>query len=162
MKAEELFKNIELTKEQEEYIKKYLGIKDKKRKPEIGAKYFYIDSFGDIEQNVFGNDSADEYKILTNNMFKIKEDALFRLEQIKVYNELKNFSDENNEEIDWENVNTYKYSLTFNFYKKNIDIVSIGGLLEIGQIYFSSYELAEQAIEKVGADRIKKYLFGVE
>lgn len=33
---------------------------------------------------------------------------------------------------------------------------------QIGAIYFSSEELANQAIEQVGKNRIKKYLFEVK
>ena len=99
--------------------------------------------------------------ISLGNCFKTEEEAAFRLEQIKVYNELKNFADENNEEIEWKN-GTAKYIITFDTEDEKIETNIIFYIQDIAQIYFSSKELAEQAIEKVGADRIKKYLFGVK
>ena len=43
------------------------------------------------------------YQIAKEEKIKTKEEAKFRLEQIKVYNELKNFADENNGEMNWRN-----------------------------------------------------------
>ena len=155
----EKYGDVELTEEQEKHIKECLNIKEK-WKPEEDENFYFVNSCGDIFINTFHNTCDDKFRILTNNYFKTEEEAKFKLEQIKVYNELKNFADENNEEIDllkYENL----YRIEYLVYNKRLD-VSNYVMLDIGQIYFSSEKLAQQAIEKVGADRIKKYLFGVE
>lgn len=158
----EKYQDVEITEEQAKQIKDILGIKESKKwKPEKGENYYYIMSCGEIESQYFNNIEADKFRILTNNYFKTREEAEFRLEQIKVYNELKNFADENNEEIDWE-CDEPKYYCYFSSISKNLVISDISRMKDIGQIYFSSRELAEQAIKKVGVARIKKYLFGVE
>lgn len=163
MKIKELlinYKDVELTKEQEKQIKEYLGIKESKKwKPEKGEKYWCVDSGLSVLNPFFANDNLDNTYLFTNNFFKTEEDALFRLEQIKVYNELKNFADENNEEIDWEDNSIKKWFIMYDY--SNLGIIFNYYLQHIGNIYFSSRGLAQQAIEKVGADRIKKYLFGV-
>lgn len=158
----EKYGDVELTEEQVKHIKECLNIKDKKWKPELGQKYYYTDSFGDVEQSIFGNDSSDEYKILTNNMFKTKEEAKLHLEKLNVYYELKNFADENNEEMDWNDTNQSKCNLSYNYKCKEIEIGCVFWCKYVGEIYFTSKEIAKQAIAKVGADKIKKYLFGVE
>lgn len=156
------YKDVELTKEQEKQIKEYLGIKESKKwKPERGEMYFYLDDYGDIEFNFFADDSIDKYKLNTGNFFKTEEDVKYRIEQIKVYNELKNFADENNDEIDWKNDHTLKYHIGLDYEDNYLQVFNSIDYRYIGQTYFSSRELAQQAIEKVGADRIKKYLFGV-
>lgn len=169
MKLKELleqYSNVELTEEQEKQIKDYLGIKNSKKwKPKNSEKYFYINCYGEIDYAAYdNNDEADVYELFVNNCFKTKQEAEFRLEQIKVYNELKNFADENNDEIDWKDDNENQYLITYNHRRgqKGIDIYATISTQDIGQIGFSSRQLAEQAIEKVGADRITKYLFGVE
>ena len=151
------YKNVELTEEQEKHIKDYLGIKNKKWRLKEGENYYFVNSYGCISNSK----NYDEFRLITNNCFKTQKDAEFRLEQIKVYNELKNFADENNEEIEWKN-GTAKYIITFDTEDEKIGTNIIFYIQDIAQIYFSSKELAEQAIDKVGADRIKKYLFGVE
>ena len=167
MKLKELleqYSDVELTEEQEKQIKDYLGIKNSKKwKPKNTEKYFYIDCYGEIDYAVYdNNDEADVYGLFVNNCFKTKKEAEFRLEQIKVYNELKNFADENNDEIDWKNKYQEKYYFCLNHSDNSFLICDVEFAEDIGRIYFSSKELAKQAIKKVGADRIKKYLFGVE
>lgn len=159
----EKYGDVELTEEQEKHIKEYLRIKNKKWKPKKGEKFFYTDGYGEVDYGIYDEDDADTaYATLTNNYFKTKEEAEFKLEQIKVYNELKNFADENNEEIDWENVNKRKYFIRLNRCQNILIFDGYFNFQDIGQIYFSSEKLAQQAIDKVGADRINKYLFGVE
>lgn len=167
MKLKELLKNVkdvELTKEQEKQIKDYLGIKDNKKwVPEKNESYFYIDDDGKIDKITYAQPGCSnyEFRILTNNYFKTEEKAEFRLEQIKVYNELKNFADDNNDEIDWENENEDKFYINYVHLNKQVSCFTANSIQDIGQIYFTSEKVAIQAIEKVGEDRIKKYLFGV-
>lgn len=164
MKIKELLEqvqDVELTEEQEKHIKEYLGIKNKKWRPEIGKRYYYVDTYLATDYHYFDNDDTDNALLFTNNCFKTEEEALFRLEQIKVYNELKNFADENNEEIDWE-CDAPKYYFYLNSINNELVLSDLCRTRDIGQIHFSSRKLAEQAVAKVGVDRIKKYLFGVE
>ncbi len=160
----EKYGDVELTEEQEKQIKEYLGIKNKKWRLAKNEEYFVIDLVS-MENNIqlkFNNNVDLTLKhISLGNCFKTKEEADFRLEQIKVYNELKNFADENNEEIDWK-CDAPKYYFYLNSINNNLVLSDLCRMRDIGQIYFSSKELAQQAIDKVGADRIKKYLFGVE
>lgn len=168
MKLKELLKNVEdveLTEEQEKQIKDYLGIKDSKKwKPERNESYFFVDNKGMIDKVLGAQPRCEDYqfRILTNNYFKTKEEAEFRLEQIKVYYELKNFADENNDEFDWTNQEQFKYYMDYSYSKNKLSLHVWQTIRDIGQIYFSSRELVKQAVEKVGEDRIKKYLFGVK
>ena len=167
MKLKELLKNVEdveLTEEQEKQIKDYLGIKDSKRwKPKENERYYIVTTRLTVGEAFYTvNDEINAARLLVNNCFKTKKEAEFRLEQIKVYNELKNFADENNNGICWKDENEDKFYINYIHSDKQVLCFSANFIQDIGQIYFSSEELAEQAIEKVGEDRIKKYLFGVE
>lgn len=156
------YKDVELTKEQEKQIKEYLNIKENKKwRPEKEELFYFITSLGEIQQDTTEN-TNNNFKIFTNNCFKTKEEAEFRLEQIKVYNELKNFADENNGEMNWRNFHQYKYFIYLNYGDECLSVSKYSSVQYQGTIYFTSEKLAEQAIKKVGADRIKKYLFGVE
>lgn len=157
----------ELTEQQEEQIRKYLGIKkNKKWKPKNRDKYYYIDSYGYVVDKMFIEEIPDVYRLSINNCFKTEEEAEFRLEQIKVYYELKNFADENNDDIDW-NDDEFKYHICNKYTDETASNRYIGinpaiVTQSIGEIYFSSEKIAHQALAKVGVDRIKKYLFEVE
>lgn len=166
MKIKEFFEkyaNVEFPEEQEKQVKEFLGIKEiKKWKPKKSEIYYFLTSYGDVGDTPFMSYDKDQIRLSTGNCFKTEEEAKFRLEQMKVYNELKNFADDNNEEIDWEKIDIEKYYITYDCKNNKLDNCYIFTFQRIGEIYFSSQELVEQAIEKVGADRIKKYLFGVE
>lgn len=167
MKLKELIKNVEnveLTPEQEKQIKDYLGIKDNTRwKPKADETYWYIMGDGDISGTPWSNYceiDADHFAM--NNCFKTREKAEFALEKTKVYLELKNFADEHNDPIDWRDGRSEKYVISYCNIDKRVCIDGWSTTQFMGCVYFSSIELAKQAIETVGEDRIKKHLFGVE
>lgn len=154
MKIKELLEkygNVEINEEKEKELKDLLGVKD-----------YYVSEAGQILNDCWNYHRVDYYRFNTNNCFKTKEEAEFRLEQIKVYNGLRTFADEYNDIIDWKNCEQNKYVITYDHYN-NIFVFGIyNQFIVLGTIYFTSKELAEQAVEKIGVERIKKYLFGVE
>lgn len=82
---------------------------------------------------------------------------------LHVYFCLKNFAKKNNsKEFDWGDENQHKYSIIYDHRISEIQIVETNHIKDVGQIYFSSEEIARRAIEFVGEDNIKKYLFGIE
>lgn len=168
MKLKELIKNVEnveLTPEQEKQIKNYLGIKDFKRwKPNDGERCWTILGDFTADTNYFTPDyNPDKRRYKYGNLFKTKEEAEFALEKIKIYIELKNFADENNgRPIEWQQPNIKNYYIYWSHNRNALYVSDHWTCQDLGQIYFSSEELAKQAIQKVGEDRIKKYLFGVE
>ena len=121
-----------------------------------GEKYYWIDSDGNVYPSFWENDSVDEGRLLIGNIFKTEEEATFELERLKVLHELQELGrpfkpgvmnfyftiDEPNDGMVFLWVNSSR-CLHFN-------------------CYFDSEEEAKKAIEKIGRDRIKKYLFGVE
>lgn len=157
---------VELTKEQEKQLKDLLGVKENKNskrwKPKNYEYYYYIRNTGNIDCFTWDGGNTDTFLYLTNNMFKTAEEAEFYREKLQIYHELKLFADENNEEIDWKNADQTKYLFLFDYENNKIIHDTSRFLRRIGSIYFSSKELAQQAVEKVGEDRIKKYLFEVE
>lgn len=157
---------VKITKEQEKQLKEILGIKENKNSKRWKSKnyeyYYYIRMTGNIDCFTWNGGNIDTFLYLTNNCFKTGEEAEFHLEKLKVYHELQLFADEHNEKIDWNNIKQTKYVFLFDYKDNKIIHDTSRFLRRMGSIYFSSKELAEQAIKKVGEDRIKKYLFGVE
>lgn len=142
--------------------------KNKVWKPEENEKYYYSYSYGSIEFDIFHNSNASgtylhEERYAIGNCFKTKEEAEFALEKQKVIMELKRFLLEHNEEeIDWSNINQYKYYLYFNHYENRICISACTYYTYTQCIYFTSSEIAQAAIKEIGEERIKKYYFEVK
>ena len=80
-----------------------------------------------------------------------------------VYNALKKYAEENNEEaIDWTKKQTKyiikcdrKYNELFIDFTSRLDQI-------MNQVYFTSIETARSAMEEIGEDMIKKYLFNIK
>ncbi len=143
--------------------------KSKDWKPREGELYFYINSNGEIEYRYYKNRNINDKRRICNigNYFKTDEEADHMVEKLKVIKELKDFAIENrDEEISWEEddeYNRYKYSIYFDYRLESIRInwTTVAHDSPFN-LYFTSLEIAKEAIKKIGEDRIKKYYFDIE
>lgn len=128
--------------------------------PEIGEKFYFLMSPGDIEDDVKEIDD-DFFNNLyaIGNCFKTKEDAKHAVEKLKVITELKRYASEHNEEIDWGNNFQSKYELTYDPNENTVKVVRVSQ--KGGGIYFSSFEICMEACIAVGEERIKKYYLNI-
>lgn len=156
-----------LSEEEREQLMKLIQKSNKtKRKiwePEYDEWYFSISGCGEVESFNWLNDSTDDSSYGIGNCFKTREDAEFALEKLKVEAELRRFAEENNEcGIDWKNKNQEKWYIFYNYNdNKSIWFGSVCNH-KMNIIYFSSKEIAKQAVEYIGEERLKKYYFEVE
>ena len=146
-------------------VKKATGKESKAWKPKDNKTYYYMASDGDTSDAYWNNNSKiDNDRYAIGNCFPTKEKAKFAVERLKVIAELKRFAQENNEkEIDWRDYRQCKYFIYCEFHD-NAEYIDIGCVKECknNDIYFTSEEIAQQAIYTIGEDRIKKYYLEVE
>lgn len=144
-------------------IEKANKAKSKVWKPKENETYYYLYSYGNIDEDTWDSANGDKKRYALGNCFKTKEEAEFALERQKVITELKRFTLEHNEgEIDWSNGSQYKYYLYFNHYENRICISACTYYTYTQCIYFTSSEIARAAIQEIGEERIKKYYFEVK
>lgn len=142
-------------------IKKSDGCKRKVWKPECDKNYWIINGFRVVNSS-WDNDNVDYRRYEIGNCFKTEKEAKFALEKLKVETELRRFAEENNEcEIDWTDRKQNKWLICYNYDSKNID-TGYDNTLRTHYIYFSSKEIAKQAIKHIGEERLKKYYFRIE
>ena len=139
-------------------IKKQIEECDKKvfKPNELGEKYYTISTKGKIGSCSFCNDDFDKEIIDFGNYFKTQEEAERKRFEIKLHRQLELFALENNEtEIDWNDMSK-KYMI---FYSKNIgmSIDKVYSLKDFGQVYFTSKEIAEKAVEAFKDDLIRYF-----
>lgn len=143
--------------------------KSKVWKPSAGELYYYINSKGQIEFSYYNNRSTKDKLHICNigNYFKTDEEADHMVEKLKVIKELQDFAIENrDEEISWEEddeYNCYKYSIYFDYRLESIRVnwTTVAHDSPFN-LYFTSLEIAKEAIKTIGEDRIKKYYFDVK
>ena len=127
--------------------------------PEFGDVYWIIDGEGEAAIQKWIDDSYDKGALANNAIFETQEAAEFEAERLKVLRELEKLGRafkpfEKN----------YSVSLEYRFlHKEELVIIFTEAAKHLyGKYYFDTEEEAQEAINKIGADRIKKYLFGAE
>lgn len=125
-----------------------------------GDRYLFLTNLGKIMTGIWHNDYSDHNRLRFGNVFLTEEDAKFASERLKVIAELKKYAKEfSNEE--WEKMNSPKHYLVYD-YDDYVVRICVVHFMKNNVIYFESEEKANEAIEAVGKDRVKKYYLGVK
>lgn len=146
---EELKALKERISELEEQAKKEDGF------PQKDDTYWYINTYGVVSDETWENHLTDTDMFKIGNVFKTEEQAKFAVEKLKVEAELRKFSRPFG-------IGGFNYCILGDLEEGRVDVMCRAYLPTQGTIYFESAEKAQQAIESVGEERIKKYIFGVE
>lgn len=145
--------NIEKTEEENNY--KRVRVKE-------GEKYWSLGDFGDSTSYKDLNDKIDNFNYRIGNYFKTKEQAENYKEKLLIEQELRDVAMELNkgEKIDWDDVNQEKISLGYNFPVNSIQC-SYEYLFKCqDKIYCLDKNFKDVAIERIGEERLAKYLKG--
>lgn len=140
--------------------------KSKVWRPEYKEEYYCLVSTGEVECTSYSqNLRSDEDRVILGNCFETKEEAEHMVEKLKVIKELQDFALEHNEREIGKTIkdaleNCY---LTYHYIDKKVKIENCYNYKYLPfNLYFTSKEIAKQAIETIGEERIKKYYFDVE
>ena len=128
--------------------------KQEREFPQFGDDYWYVDSDTDVMDTASYDGEYDRGRLSIGNVFKTKEQAEFQVEKLKVEAELRKFSRPFKED-------EYNSFIELYMFDKTLTVDSNEYWQTQGVIYFESDEKAQQAIDTVGEERIKKYIFGV-
>lgn len=164
---EEIKVNLDnLTNEERETLLKLVEKGNKTNKKRWRGKkndtYYYFSGSYRLFDTVESEDNYDDNNYQFGNYFKTKEEAEFARKKRLIYQKLKDYALEHNtEEIDLNNNIQHKWFMRYDNVCKKMRCFCITSLIHINQIYFTSEEIARDAVEEIGEDNIKKYLFGV-
>ena len=139
-------------------IKKQIEECDKKvfEPIKLGEEYWYLNELGFPVEDKNEKYFVDNTRFDFGNYFKTQEEAERKRFEIKLHRQLELFALENNDiEIDW-NDSSKKYKIN---YSKNIgmSIDKVYSLKDFGQVYFTSKEIAEKALETFVDDLIRYF-----
>ena len=125
-----------------------------------GDEYYYIDYYGEIK-SVFNECCDEDLSIIEiGNAFLTREEAEFEVERRKCEAILLKYGTRDIGSLG--DINAHKYFIVYSNYRNEISISFNQCAQNQGTIYFESKELALKAIEEVGEDRLKKYVFNVK
>ena len=120
-----------------------------------GNYYYYIKETGEIGCNTEDEMYGDNLCYTIGNYFKTREEAKFESERLKVIIELREWAIPADNDFSWK-TDIIKYIIAL-----SEDIVSVGKYYSYqpSDLVFASEEMAKNAIEAVGEERILKYYF---
>lgn len=132
---------------------------ERRWKPEFHDKYYYIDSAGVVNVGYWDDSKIDKIRYALGNIFKTEEEAKFAVEQLKVLAQIKQYVDDDKK---WSSGNEH-WLIEYDVDKDHIEANYCYYILSISSnLYFSSKEQAQKAINAIGEERLKKYYFCVE
>ena len=140
----------------DEFDKRVEALKvDEQEFPQDGDEYWYIDTTGDIYNENWECFGFEKATLEIGNVYKTRKEAEFAVEKLKVEAELRKFS----RPFELDSLNHYIFLDTDD---DCLGVDSLSFCQSQGTIHFEGEEKAQQAIDAVGEQRIKKYIFGVE
>ena len=123
--------------------------------PQYGDTYWCINAYGVVSKEIWDGYDIKKDMLVIGNGFRTEQEAEFAVEKLKVEAELRKFSDS------WDLEETqYTFSFDWELGEFNIEYPDYNQYPN--SYYFYSVDDLQQAIETVGRERIKKYIFGVE
>ena len=120
-------------------------------KPKNYEKFWFINVWGKIEYDVIYCSGFGDYLYKHTKLFQTQEEAedyKWFLDKVDEYKKPFSFNEDN-------------YFFWCDSNEKIMDISSSSYVQYQGTIFFGSRKNVENFIEKVGKDRIKKYMFGI-
>lgn len=161
MKAKIIYNGKEAEIEITDEIEKLFGMnKSKQIGFENGDVYYYLADDGEVDSDKWDGSELDTNRLARRNAFCTQEGAQFKADKDLLIAEMETFAEENNGEIDWNDLCQDKYYIYIDYCDNELEIGTDCSIRDTFQIYFSSEEIAQKAINKFG-ERIKKYLFNI-
>ena len=131
---------------------------NKRWRSKNGDLYWLVGSNGKHDWSYELNRDSDSFRYDTHNYFQTEEEAQRYAKVLETERQLKKFADEHNDVIDWSDINQHKWNLCYYYSRYEVSPIRCCGVKESRTIYFSSEEIAQQAMDEIGKEKIKNYL----
>lgn len=125
-----------------------------------GDKYFALCTDGDIVENTWEDDDTDRSIRYSGNAFLTYEEAEFERGRRNVETELIRLGGTRNM-MSLGDEDVYKYFIEYDYVENRMVINYWCTLNHQGSIYFKTREECQTAIDMIGEDVVKKFLFRV-
>lgn len=123
---------------------------------EIGETYYYVNAIGDICKIIWLGNDFDEARIEFRNAFLTEEEAEFELQRKNCEDIMLKYGRRKLK------LGSNNYRMYYDHFNKTIELDNYVYSYHQGSIYFDSNKLAQKAIDEIGEERLKKYVFRVE
>ena len=121
-----------------------------------GNGYSYINTISNIYYDTWNGDAWDLRVRESGNIFLTYDEAKFELERRKCEAIMLKYGRRSFK------INTSNFCICYNHLYDNFQLDDYTYYQIQGNIYFDSDKLAQKAIDEIGKERLKKYIFRVE
>lgn len=125
-----------------------------------GDKYFVLWSEGEVEYCKWNGDKIDVNRRDCGNIFLTKEEAEFEVERRKCEAIMLKYGTRDMMSLGESGVEKWRIEYLRDEGKQNTDCYRYVNTQ--GTIWFASKEIAQQCVDEIGEDRLKKYIFNVK
>ena len=126
---------------------------------ELKDKYWTFEADGLIHSYLWANRKCDQDMRDYGNVFLTREEAEFEIKRRKCEAIMLKYGTRDMMSLGGTKVD--KYYITYN-HENDIFFIGSRVYMEANLICFSSEEFAQKAIDEIGEDRLKKYIFNVK
>lgn len=128
----------------------------------INEYYYYINGLYEAHRTFSCYGDPDQTRISNGNFYKTREEAEYQAKVQKYTNLFKKYVEEHSEKLNWKDDSQQKFYV---YYNKKYGVISTG--IETtnavqGTIYSSSNSVLIDALNFIGKENAKKYLFNVK
>lgn len=130
---------------------------------EYNDTYYYVTSHGKVLKEIEKNISLDNTRHKIANYSTVKSKMEFKALRDNLLSRMQRWSDIHNEKkIDWNNSEQRKYVIYYDYDDNELCITNNYYVRDLGQVYFTSKEIAEQCLEEFKEELLEFYKFEME
>lgn len=126
-----------------------------------GDNYYYLAGDGGLARDTWDNVKTDHKRLEIGSVFLTEESAAFEAERRKIEIEMLKCGGMRDLML-LGNSNVQKYYIYYDHFSDKLHIGSLYTTHYFGSIYFKTVQDCQNAIDKIGEDKIRKYIFNVK
>lgn len=125
--------------------------------------YYYVTSNGKVWKGIEGNTTLDDQRYKIANYSTNRSKMEFKALRDNLLSRMQRWADIHNEEkIDWDNSEQRKYVIYYDYDDNRFCFTYVYYSRDLGQIYFTSEEIANQCLEEFKKELLEFYKFEME
>ena len=130
---------------------------------EYNNQYYYVTSNGKVLKEIEKNISLDNTRHKIANYSTVKSKMEFKALRDNLLSRMQRWADIHNEDkIDWNNSEQRKYLIYYDYDDNKFYFTYVYYIRDLGQVYFTSKEIANQCLEEFKEELLEFYKFEME
>jgi len=148
-------------KQLQQYLKILRKEESKFWKPKHQDRYWYVNGSGVVMEDEFDSFSEKTFNNF-GNIYSTRMEAFFMSRKQAYTYQLHKYAREHNENLlNWKNETQEKWYIFYNYNTKELEYDYDLTCKNMGVVYFTSKQIAQEAVKKVGEENIKEFLFNI-